>query len=91
MKSLKAQHSILAHAHEQIEIIEHGIAGDFALVPFQEKLERSALYPLLPAQIEILQVNIGKMCNQTTALAALNRNDIFISESTFFYDEGGCC
>lgn len=65
MKSLKAQHSILADAHEQIEIIEHGIAGDFALVPFQEKLEQSALYPLLPAQIEILQINIGKMCNQT--------------------------
>jgi len=65
MKSLKAQHSILANAHEQIEIIEHGLAGDFALVPFQEKLQQSALYPLKPAQIEIFQVNIGKMCNQT--------------------------
>jgi len=65
MKSLKAQHNILADAHAQIEIIEHGLAGDFALVPFQEKLEQSALYPLKPAQIEIFQVNIGKMCNQT--------------------------
>jgi SAM-dependent methyltransferase len=25
------------------------------------------------------------------ALKALNRNDIFISESTYFYDGGGCC
>ena len=65
MKSLKAQHSILTNAHEQIEIIEHGLAGDFALVPFQKKLEQSDLYPLKPAQIEIFQVNIGKMCNQT--------------------------
>ena len=65
MKSLKAQNNILADAHEQIEIIEHGISGDFALVPFQEKLQQSALYPLKPAQLEIFQVNIGKMCNQT--------------------------
>lgn len=64
MKSLKAQHSILADAHEQIEIIEHVRTGDFALVPFQQRLEASNLYPLKPSQIEILQVNIGKMCNQ---------------------------
>ncbi|MEO6667871.1 MAG: arsenosugar biosynthesis radical SAM (seleno)protein ArsS, partial [Ferruginibacter sp.] len=50
---------------EQIEIIEHGQTGDFALVPFQQKLEQSNLYPLRPTQVEIFQVNIGKMCNQT--------------------------
>ena len=65
MKSLKAQHSFLAEAYEQLEIIEHGQSGDFALVPFQEKLEQSGLYPLKPTQVEIFQVNIGKMCNQT--------------------------
>ena len=65
MKSLKAQHSILADAHNQIEIIEHGETGDFALVPFQQKLELSNLYPLKPAQVEILQINVCKMCNQT--------------------------
>lgn len=65
MKSLKAQHNILADAHEQIEIIEHGRTGNFALVPFQQKLERSNLYPLQPTKVEIFQVNIGKMCNQT--------------------------
>lgn len=65
MKSLIAQHNILADAHEQIEIIEHGQTGDFALVPFQQKLEQSNLYPLKPTQVEIFQVNIGKMCNQT--------------------------
>ena len=32
------------------------------------------------------------ICDKTAAaLAALNRSDIFISESTFFYDGGGCC
>ncbi len=64
MKSLKAQHNILADAHEQIEIIEHGQKGDFALVPFQQKLEQSSLHPLRPTRLEVLQVNIGKMCNQ---------------------------
>jgi ubiquinone/menaquinone biosynthesis C-methylase UbiE len=32
------------------------------------------------------------VCDKTAgALAALGRNDIFISESTWFYDGGGCC
>ena len=32
------------------------------------------------------------VCDKTAgALEALYRNDIFISESTFFYDGGGCC
>jgi radical SAM/Cys-rich protein len=64
MKSLKAGNNILAAAHEQIAIIEHGQSGDFALVPFQEKLEQSNIFPLKPTSINILQVNIGKMCNQ---------------------------
>jgi radical SAM/Cys-rich protein len=65
MKSLKAQNSFLADTCEQLEIIEHGQRDEFVLVPFQEKLEQSGLYPLQPTQIEIFQVNIGKMCNQT--------------------------
>jgi hypothetical protein len=32
------------------------------------------------------------ICDKTAgALAKLNREDIFISESTFHYDGGGCC
>lgn len=65
MKSLKAQHNLLTNAHEQIRILTHGQTGDFALIPFQQKLEQSGLYPLKPSQTEIFQVNIGKMCNQT--------------------------
>lgn len=66
MKSLKAQHHKLADTHEQVEILEHGRSHDdaFRLVPFQQKLEASGLYPLTPTQPEIFQVNIGKMCNQ---------------------------
>ena len=32
------------------------------------------------------------ICDKTaSALKALNKEDIFISESTYFYDGGGCC
>jgi SAM-dependent methyltransferase len=32
------------------------------------------------------------VCDKTAkALASLNRSDVFISESTYFYDGGGCC
>jgi hypothetical protein len=32
------------------------------------------------------------VCDKTAAaLANLQRDDIFISESTWFYDGGGCC
>lgn len=64
MKSLLAEHNKLALATAQIEILEHWQPGDFSLIPFQQKLEESSLFPLKPKEIEILQINIGKMCNQ---------------------------
>jgi SAM-dependent methyltransferase len=40
----------------------------------------------------LLQNQPLAICDKTAgALAALNRNDIFISDSTYFYDGGGCC
>lgn len=63
--SLKAQHHFLADTHEQIDILEHGDKVHACrLVPFQQKLEASGLFPLKPAQPEIFQINVGKMCNQ---------------------------
>lgn len=66
MKSLNARHHALSDAHEQIEILEHGINKDdaFRLVPFQEKLAASNLFPLKPTDLAIFQINVGKMCNQ---------------------------
>ena len=85
MKSLKAQHSILADANEQIEILEHRQSEDFSLVPFQQKLETIGLYPLKPGGIDIFQVNIGKMCNQTCRHchvdAGPDRNEIMTRET----------
>ena len=64
MKSLQAQHNILADAQEQLGFLEHWENNEFSLVPFQQKLEESNLFPLKPSGVEIFQVNIGKMCNQ---------------------------
>ncbi|RYY26375.1 MAG: radical SAM/Cys-rich domain protein [Chitinophagaceae bacterium] len=63
-KSLKAQHSVLADPLVQQGILEHGQSGTFSLIPFQQKLLESRLFPLVPLSLEIMQVNIGKMCNQ---------------------------
>lgn len=63
-KSLQAQHSLLADVNEQLAILDHGQTGDYRLVPFQQKLEESGLYPLKPSGVKVFQVNVGKMCNQ---------------------------
>jgi radical SAM/Cys-rich protein len=64
MKSLKAQGNILADSNYQVELLETDNHNDFRLVPFQQKLQEAHLYPLTPTNIEIFQVNVGKMCNQ---------------------------
>ncbi len=62
MKSLQANNSELANASVQMEVLKNREVND--LVPFQEKLAGSGLYPLRPVRPGILQVNVGKMCNQ---------------------------
>ncbi|MDP4284759.1 MAG: arsenosugar biosynthesis radical SAM protein ArsS [Bacteroidota bacterium] len=54
----------LSDAHKQLEILEHIQSGNLVPEPFYQKLEDTRLYPLKPKEIEIFQLNIGKMCNQ---------------------------
>lgn len=60
MKSLKAQNHPLSNSQYELELLE---SPDFG-ISFVQKLDESQLYPLKPLQIEILQINMGKMCNQ---------------------------
>ena len=62
-KSLRARNSELASAGHQLDLLEHRSVHP----PFSEKLKDIGLYPLTPTGITILQINIGKMCNQTCA------------------------
>jgi radical SAM/Cys-rich protein len=64
MKSLKAQGSKLADTHYQLELLETDNHNPYRLVPFQQQLEKINLFPLRPVELEIFQVNAGKMCNQ---------------------------
>ena len=66
MKSLKKQNHELAYAKKQISVLEGGIKNN-GLESFSKKLERQNLFPLKPTQIDIFQINMGKMCNQVCA------------------------
>ena len=65
IKSLHARHHQLANHQRQIEILEQGIVHAGQPTSFRTKIEATGHYPLRPSKIEILQVNVGYMCNQT--------------------------
>lgn len=65
IKSLHARHHELASQKRQLEILDNGIFKAGALPAFKDKLQSVGFYPLLSSKIEIFQVNIGYMCNQT--------------------------
>ncbi len=63
MKSLLIQHHALSSARRQLEILDDRLQDN--AIPFKDNLANGGLYPLKPTGIEILQVNLGKQCNQT--------------------------
>ncbi len=64
LKSLKAIQHELSDPLVQIQTLSETARK---LPSFEQRLDEIALYPLRPTEIEILQVNVGKMCNQTCA------------------------
>lgn len=62
MKTLNATKHELAVPLVQLRIL--GDEVDY-LPGFEDKLNQHGFFPLKPSEIEILQVNVGKMCNQT--------------------------
>lgn len=65
MKTLNRRQDPLANPAHQIDVLNQ--AGDEArkLEKFSAKLEASGLFPLMPKGLETLQINLGKLCNQT--------------------------
>ena len=61
-QSLLGRAHILASAGEQLRVLNNPVLPQR---PFDEALEGSGLHPLTSTGIEILQVNVGKLCNQT--------------------------
>lgn len=60
--SLQRQSHKLATASEQLRILNNRDSG---LRPFSDALVESNLFPLKATGVKILQINVGKLCNQT--------------------------
>jgi radical SAM/Cys-rich protein len=62
LKSLKRRGSDLADANHQIDILNDSREH---VESFENKLKTLNQFPLKPAELEILQINVGYMCNLT--------------------------
>ena len=84
-KSLKKQNKELADAQRQLEILSNGIFSDQELPTFAKKIEETGQFPLRPKKLEILQINLGYMCNQVCEHchvdAGPDRKEIMIKET----------
>ena len=63
-KSLKSSNNALSSTEHQLEILSNGIFSKGGLPKFESKLAAHKLGSLRPSKLEILQVNLGYMCNQ---------------------------
>src|SRR5512133_1855096 len=61
MKTLLARHSPLASTAAQVQLLE-----STACCPsFERPMEEAGLHPLRSTGMTVLQINVGKLCNQT--------------------------
>ncbi len=63
-QSLHKRNDQLASTHKQLEILNNGIFESGELPKFVDKIAESGQFPLRPKKLEILQINVGYMCNQ---------------------------
>lgn len=65
VKSLKAQQHVLSDTEKQLEFLNNGIFERKDLPKFEERIATCGFDGLKSSKIEIFQVNVGYMCNQT--------------------------
>lgn len=63
LQSLKRSAHSLSNPKNQVEWLQN--TPVIGVQPFEQQLEQSGLLPLKPTGVEILQINLGYMCNQT--------------------------
>lgn len=66
-KSLAARHDNLADPKVQLKFLNNGIFENGGLRRFEQNLKTADSFPLRPTSLEILQINVGYMCNQVCA------------------------
>ena len=64
MKSLLATGHQLADSAFQLTVLRREVADTLHLPLFHEQLRGMGLFPLTPITPTVLQINVGKMCNQ---------------------------
>ena len=64
LKSLKAREDDLSSPQRQLELLSEGIFKEGDLPTFKDKIAETGHFPLKPKKLEILQLNLGYMCNQ---------------------------
>ncbi len=64
IKSLKATGNQLADPAFQLTVLRSEQAEGAHLPSFHEKMRAAGLFPLRPTEATVLQINVGKMCNQ---------------------------
>ena len=63
-QSLHKRENQLANPNRQLEILNGGIFENGELPTFAKKITQTNQFPLRPKKLEILQINVGYMCNQ---------------------------
>ncbi|GAA3616899.1 arsenosugar biosynthesis radical SAM protein ArsS [Flavivirga amylovorans] len=63
-QSLQKRESDLAQSNRQLEILSNGIFKNGELPTFKDKISETSQFPLKAKKLEILQINVGYMCNQ---------------------------
>ncbi|MCL5128967.1 MULTISPECIES: arsenosugar biosynthesis radical SAM (seleno)protein ArsS [unclassified Algibacter] len=63
-KSLQKRESDLANSNRQLDILSNGIFKNGELPTFKNKISETGHFPLKAKKLEILQINVGYMCNQ---------------------------
>ncbi|SDX15472.1 radical SAM/Cys-rich domain-containing protein [Lutibacter oricola] len=67
LKSLKKRNNSLANSKRQLEILSNGIFKSGELPTFKESVSSTNQFPIKSKPLEILQINLGYMCNQVCA------------------------
>ena len=67
-KSLKSRNSDLADSRFQLKVLSNHELLQSGLLPFRENLVRAGMdADIRPTELEVFQINIGKLCNQSCA------------------------
>ena len=66
-KSLSAQGNALADTFFQLKVLNGNERSHLQIQPFQSKIAEHGYSSFRPTKIDIFQLNIGKLCNQTCA------------------------